>query len=141
MWRHLSETKLSGCHYRLITLITGLDDPVRGTHANREEARTNHEGVQMLCAGVIGKVIQSERDWVFKICRFSIRVEQGVVQTLEENLKPPCCFLGDQPAAWETIQGLAIAGASDLLSISIWEGASGQRWGVWDLVSEVQLSP
>jgi hypothetical protein len=91
----------------------------------------------MLCAGVIGKVIQSERDWVFKICRFSIRMEQGVVQTLEENLKPPCCFLGDQPAARETIQGLAVAGASNFLSIYIRKGAGGQRWEVWDLVLEV----
>ena len=88
MWRHLPETKLSGYHYRLITLITGLDDPVRGTHANREEARTNHDRIQMLGASVIGKVIQSKGDWVFKVRRFSIRKEQGVVQALEEDPEP-----------------------------------------------------
>ena len=91
----------------------------------------------MPSASVIGKVIQSEGDWVLKVLRFSIRKEQGVVQTLEENLEPPCCFLRDQPAAWETIQSLAIAGASNILSINIWKGAGGQRWEVWDLVLKV----
>jgi hypothetical protein len=45
MGRHLPETKLPGCYDRLVKLITELDDPIRGTHANWKKAGPNHDGV------------------------------------------------------------------------------------------------
>jgi hypothetical protein len=79
VWRHLPETKLSGYYYRLVRFIAGLDNPVGGTHANWEKTRAKHDRVQMPGASVIGKVIQSEGDWVLKIFRLSVRKEQRVV--------------------------------------------------------------
>jgi hypothetical protein len=45
MGRHLPETKPPGCYDRLVELITGLDDPIRGTHANWKKTWLNHDGV------------------------------------------------------------------------------------------------
>jgi hypothetical protein len=84
----LPETKLPGHYHRLIRFITGFDDPVGGTHANWEEARTDHDGVQVPSAGVIGKTVQPEGNWILKIFRFSVRKEQGIVQALEEGSEP-----------------------------------------------------
>jgi hypothetical protein len=72
----------------LIRFITGFDDPVGGTHANWEEARTDHDGVQVPSAGVIGKTVQPEGNWILEIFSFSVRKEQGTVQALEENSEP-----------------------------------------------------
>jgi hypothetical protein len=57
VWGHLPETKLPGYYHRLVRLITRLDDPVRGTHANWEKARTDHDRVQVPGASVIGKTV------------------------------------------------------------------------------------
>jgi hypothetical protein len=43
--RNLPETKLPGCYDRLVELIAGLDDSVGGAHADRKEARANHDRV------------------------------------------------------------------------------------------------
>jgi hypothetical protein len=45
MGRHLPETQLPGCYDRLVELIIGFDDPIRGTHANWKKAGPNHDGV------------------------------------------------------------------------------------------------
>jgi hypothetical protein len=42
---YLSKTKLPGCYDRLVELITGLDDPIRSTHANWKKAGPNHDGI------------------------------------------------------------------------------------------------
>jgi hypothetical protein len=45
MGRHLPKTQLPDCYDRLVELITGFDDPIRGTHANWKKAGPNHDGV------------------------------------------------------------------------------------------------
>ncbi|KAK1602279.1 hypothetical protein QYE76_018105 [Lolium multiflorum] len=37
VWGHLPETKLPGYYHRLVRLVAGLDDPVRGAHADGEK--------------------------------------------------------------------------------------------------------
>ena len=90
---------------------------------------------------VIGKTVQPEGDWVLKISRLRVGKEEGIVQALEEDAEPFGCLFGDQLATWEAVQGLAVAGASDLLALCIWKGAGSQRWKVGDVVLEIQLSP
>jgi hypothetical protein len=58
--RDLSKTKLPGCYYQLVRLITRLDDSVGGAHADWKEARADHDRIQMSRTIIIGKVIQSE---------------------------------------------------------------------------------
>jgi hypothetical protein len=70
---------LPGCYDRLITLITWLDDSVGGAHADWKEARADHDRVQMLNAVIIGKVIQSKGDWIFKVIGGNIREEEWIV--------------------------------------------------------------
>ena len=135
--RYLPKAKLSGCYNRLIGFIARFDDSVRCAHANWKEAGTDHDRIQLPSAIVIGKVVQPKTDWIFKIFRSCVREEKRVVQALEENLEPLGCLLGDQFTAWKAVQGLAIAGASDLLSSVIWKGAVGQRWKVWDVTLEI----
>jgi hypothetical protein len=65
-----------GCYDRLIRLITWPDDSVEGAHADWKEARADHDRVQMSGAVIIGKVIQSEGDQIFKAIRDSVREEE-----------------------------------------------------------------
>jgi hypothetical protein len=58
--RNLPKTKLPGCYDRLVKFIAWFDDSVGGAHADRKEARTDHDGVQMPSAFTIDKVIQSK---------------------------------------------------------------------------------
>jgi hypothetical protein len=58
--RNLPKTKLPGCYDRLVRFIAWFDDSVGGAHADRKEVRTDHDGVQILSAFIIGKVIQSK---------------------------------------------------------------------------------
>jgi hypothetical protein len=44
MGRHLPKTKLPGCYDRLVKLVPRLDYSVGCTHANWEEAGTDHNG-------------------------------------------------------------------------------------------------
>jgi hypothetical protein len=71
--RNLPKTKLPGCYDQLVEFITGLDDSVRGAHADWKEARANHDRVQMPSAIIIGKVNHSEDDWVLKNFRICVR--------------------------------------------------------------------
>jgi hypothetical protein len=57
VWRHLPKTELTSYHHWLVRLVTRLDDPVGGTHADWEEARTDHDGIQVSGASVIGKAV------------------------------------------------------------------------------------
>jgi hypothetical protein len=68
-----------GCYDRLIGLITWLDDSVGGAHADLKEARADHDRVQMPSAIIIGKVIQSESDQIFKVIGGSVREEEWIV--------------------------------------------------------------
>ena len=79
MRRDLPKTKLSGCYDRLVRLITRLDDSVGGAHADWKEARTDHDRVQMPSAVIIGKVIQSEGDRIFKVFGGSVRKEEWII--------------------------------------------------------------
>jgi hypothetical protein len=54
--RHLRKTELPGCYDRLVKLITRLEDPVRGTHANWEKTGPNHDGVKAPSIGIIGNI-------------------------------------------------------------------------------------
>jgi hypothetical protein len=54
--RHLRKAKLPGCYDRLIKLITRLENPVRGTHANREKIGPNHDRVKAPGVSIIGNV-------------------------------------------------------------------------------------
>jgi hypothetical protein len=56
IWRHLPKTKLPGCYDRLVKFISQFDNPVGCTHADWEEARTNHNGVQMPGVNIMGEV-------------------------------------------------------------------------------------
>jgi hypothetical protein len=57
MRRDLSKTKLLSPYNWLVGLITRLNDPIRRTHANREEARADHERIQVSSITVISKVV------------------------------------------------------------------------------------
>jgi hypothetical protein len=86
--RNLPKTKLPGCYDRLVEFITGLDDSVRATHADWKEARATHDRVQMPSAIIIGKVSQSEGDWVLKDFRVYVMNEDWAIQTSIEYPKP-----------------------------------------------------
>lgn len=72
---------------------------------------------------------------------FRVRKEDRIIQALEENAEPFGCFLRDQFATWQSVQSLAIAGASDLLPFDIWKGVTRQKGEVWDMILEIQLGP
>jgi hypothetical protein len=86
--RNLPKTKLSCCYDWLVRFIAWFDDSVGGAHADRKEARTDHDGVQMPSAFIICKVIQSKGAWIFKDFRICIRKVDWIVQTLVEYSKP-----------------------------------------------------
>jgi hypothetical protein len=77
--RDLPKTKLPDCYDRLLRLITRLDDSIGGAHAEWKEARTDHDRIQMLSAVIIGKVIQSEGNQIFKVFGSSVREEESIV--------------------------------------------------------------
>jgi hypothetical protein len=85
--RNLPKTKLPGCYDRLVRFIAWFDDSVGGAHADRKDERTDHDGVQMPRAFIIGKVIQSEGAWIFKDFRIYVRKVDWIVQTLVEYSK------------------------------------------------------
>jgi hypothetical protein len=58
--RNLPKTKLPSCYDRLVRFIAWFEDSVGGAHADRKQARMDHDGVQMPSAFIIGKVIQSK---------------------------------------------------------------------------------
>jgi hypothetical protein len=77
--RDLPKTKLPGCYDWLVRLITRLDDSVGGAHADWMEARADHDRIQMPSAIIIGKVIQSEGNRIFKVFESSAREEEWIV--------------------------------------------------------------
>ena len=79
MRRDLPKTKLPGCYNRLVRLVTRLNDSVGSTHTDWEKTRTNHDRIQMSSAVVIGKVIQSEGDRIFKVFGGSVREEEWII--------------------------------------------------------------
>jgi hypothetical protein len=68
-----------GFYDQLVRLITWLDDSVGGAHADRKEARADHDRVQMPSAVIIGKAIQSESDQIFKAIGGSLSKEEWIV--------------------------------------------------------------
>jgi hypothetical protein len=54
--RHLRKAKLPGCYDRLIKLITRLENPVRGTHADWEKTGSDHDGVKAPSVCIIGNI-------------------------------------------------------------------------------------
>jgi hypothetical protein len=78
---------LPGCYDRLIRLITWLDDSVGGAHADWKETRVDHDRVQMMSAIIIGKVIESEGDQIFKVIGGSVREEEWIVSTSVEDFE------------------------------------------------------
>jgi hypothetical protein len=79
MGRDLPKTKLSDCYDRLVRLITSLDDFVGGAHADWKEARADHDRIEMPSAVIIGKVIQSKGNQIFKVFGGSVREEEWIV--------------------------------------------------------------
>jgi hypothetical protein len=77
--RNLPKTKMLGCHDQLVRFIAWFDDSVGGAHADWKEARTDHDGVQMLSAFIIGKVIQSKDAWIFKDFIICVRKADWIV--------------------------------------------------------------
>jgi hypothetical protein len=75
----LPKTKLSSSYDRLVRLITRLDDSVGGAHADWKEASADHDRIQMSSVVIIGKVIQSEVNRIFKVFRSSVREEEWIV--------------------------------------------------------------
>jgi hypothetical protein len=88
VWRNLPKAKLPGCYNRLIELVSWFDDPVGSTHADREEARANHDRIQVPGVDIIGKVSQPEGSRVLEDFRLSVQEEDWVVQAPIENPKP-----------------------------------------------------
>jgi hypothetical protein len=86
--RNLPETKLPGCYDRLIKLITRLNDSIGGAHADWKEARANPDRVQMPSAIIIGKVSQSEGNWILKDFRIHVGKVDWVLQTLVKHSEP-----------------------------------------------------
>jgi hypothetical protein len=76
--RDLPKTKLSACYDRLVRLITRLDDSVGGAHADWKEVRVDHDRIQMPSAVIIGKVIQSKGNRIFKVFGSSVREEEWI---------------------------------------------------------------
>jgi hypothetical protein len=75
--RDLPKTKLSGCYDRLVRLII---DSIGGAHADwKEEARVDHDRIQMRSAVIIDKVIQSEGNRIFKVFGGSVREEEWII--------------------------------------------------------------
>jgi hypothetical protein len=77
--RDLPKTKLPGCYDRLVRLITRLDDSVGGAHADWKEARVDHDRIQMASAVIIGKVIQSEGNRIFKVFGSNVREDEWII--------------------------------------------------------------
>jgi hypothetical protein len=70
---------MTGCYDRVVRLITKLDDSIGGAHADWKEAGADHDRIQMLSAIIIGKVIQSKGNQIFKVFGGSIREEEWIV--------------------------------------------------------------
>jgi hypothetical protein len=70
---------LLGYYDWLVRFVVWLDDSIGGTHADWKETRADHDRVQMPSVVVIGKVIQSESDQIFKAIRGSVRKEERIV--------------------------------------------------------------
>jgi hypothetical protein len=86
--RHLRKAKLPGCYDRLVKLITGFKDPVRGAHADWEKAGPDHDGIKMPGVSIIGNISQTEGSRVLKELRIGIRKEIWVIKAFIENLEP-----------------------------------------------------
>jgi hypothetical protein len=86
--RDLPKTKLLGCYDQLVRLITRLDDSIGGAHADWKEARADRDRIQMPSDVIIGKVIQSKGNWIFKVFRGSVREEEWIVSTSVEDFEP-----------------------------------------------------
>jgi hypothetical protein len=86
--RHLRKAKLPGCYDRLVKLITGLKNPVRGAHADWEKAGPNHKGVKVPSVSIIGNISQTEGSRVLEEFRIGIRKKVWVIKAFIENLEP-----------------------------------------------------
>jgi hypothetical protein len=117
MGRHLPKTKLSGCYDRLVKLINGLEDPIRGTHANWEKAGPNHNGVKAPGVGIIGNIGQSEGSRVLKEFRIGIRKKIQVIKAFVENPEPVGSIWRIQLTTRKTVQSLPETGAPNLSAL------------------------
>jgi hypothetical protein len=86
--RHLCKAKLPGCYDRLVKLITGFKDPVRGTHADWEKAGPNHNGIKVPSVSIISNISQTEGSRVLEEFRIGIRKKVWVIKAFIENLEP-----------------------------------------------------
>jgi hypothetical protein len=120
--RHLRKTKLPGRYNRLVKLITRLEDTIRSTHANWEEAGPNHNGVKVPSVGIIGNIGQTEGSWVLEEFGIGIRKKVWIVKAFIENLEPTGSILRIQFPARETVQGLPKTSAPNLSPTQIREG-------------------
>jgi hypothetical protein len=141
MGRHLPKTKLSGCYDRLVKLINGLEDPIRGTHANWEKAGPNHNGVKAPGVGIIGNIGQSERSRVLKEFKIGIRKKIRVIKAFVENPEPAGSVWRIQLTTRKTIQSLPETGAPNLSPAQIREEIAdqGREIGVGTL--EIKMGP
>jgi hypothetical protein len=141
MGRHLPKTKLPGCYDRLVELITGLEDPIRGTHANWEKAGPNHNGVKAPSVGVMGNIGQSEGSRVLEKFRIGIRKKVCVIKAFIESPEPAGSIWRIQFPARETVQSLPETGAPNLSPAQIREGIAdqGREIGVGTL--EIKMGP
>jgi hypothetical protein len=81
----------------------------------------------MPSAIIIGRISQSEGDWVLEDFRISVGEKDRVVQTPIEYSKPACGIRGAQFATRKTVQSLAEAGTPDSPPTLIWKGVIGQN--------------
>jgi hypothetical protein len=139
--RHLRKAKLPGCYDRLVKLITGFKNPVRGAHANWEKARPNHDRIKMSGVSIIGNISQTEGSWVLKELRVGIRKEVWVIKASVENLEPTGSIRGIQFPARETVEGLPKASTSNVSPTQIREGITDQGREIRIRIVEVKTSP
>jgi hypothetical protein len=86
--RHLCKAKLPGCYDRLVKLITGFKNPVRGAHANWEKAGPNHDGIKVPSVSIIGNISQTEGGRVLEEFRTGIRKKVWFIKAFIKNLEP-----------------------------------------------------
>jgi hypothetical protein len=139
--RHLPKTKLPGCYDQLVKLITGLEDPIRGTHANWEKAGPNHNRVKAPGVGIIGNIGESEGSRVLKEFRIGIRKKIRVIKAFVENPEPAGSIRRIQLTTRKTVQSLPETGAPNLSPAQIREGIAdqGREIGVGTL--EIKMGP
>jgi hypothetical protein len=108
VWRNLAQAKMASCDHRLIRLIAGFDDTVGGVHADREEARSDHDRIPGPSVQVSMEIINSEEDWVLEVPSLLPREEFRIVKAPIENFEPADSRFRIQSATRNAEQSLAV---------------------------------